>query len=143
MTNDKDRKAPLSLSPKGKLELKKSAETGQVRQSFSHGRSKVVQVEVRKSKKRPATSGDPAAVQNAIRGAAVFDTGLTSEEMQGRRRAVEEAVVRAAEEAERKRLEEIERRRREEEEARLKVEEEARRKAEEERHRQEEEAKRK
>ncbi|AEO50328.1 translation initiation factor IF-2 [Rhodospirillum rubrum F11] len=132
MTNDKDRKAPLSLSPKGKLELKKSAETGQVRQSFSHGRSKVVQVEVRKSKKRPATSGDPAAVQNAIRGAAVFDTGLTSEEMQGRRRAVEEAVVRAAEEAERKRLEEIERRRREEEEARLKVEEEARRKAEEE-----------
>jgi translation initiation factor IF-2 len=37
-------KTPLTLS-RGKLELKKTVETGQVRQSFSHGRSKVVQVE--------------------------------------------------------------------------------------------------
>jgi len=47
--NDNDRKAPLKLSP-GKLELKKTVETGQVRQSFSHGRSKVVTVEVRKKR---------------------------------------------------------------------------------------------
>ncbi len=46
-SNDQDRKAPLRLTP-GKLELKKTVETGQVRQSFSHGRSKTVTVEVRK-----------------------------------------------------------------------------------------------
>ncbi len=39
----------MKLSP-GKLELKKTVETGQVRQSFSHGRSKVVTVEVRKKR---------------------------------------------------------------------------------------------
>ena len=47
--NENDRKTPLKLSP-GKLELKKTVETGQVRQSFSHGRSKVVTVEVRKKR---------------------------------------------------------------------------------------------
>src|SRR5260370_37354877 len=35
----------------GRLELRKSVETGQVRQSFSHGRSKTVTVEVRKKRK--------------------------------------------------------------------------------------------
>lgn len=48
-SNDQDRKAPLKLS-QGKLELKKTVETGQVRQSFSHGRSKPVTVEVRKKR---------------------------------------------------------------------------------------------
>ena len=51
-----DRKAPLKLSP-GKLELKKTVETGQVRQSFSHGRSKVVTVEVRKKRTFAAGAG--------------------------------------------------------------------------------------
>ena len=37
-------KKPLTLG-RGKLELKKTVETVQVRQSFSHGRSKVVQGE--------------------------------------------------------------------------------------------------
>ena len=46
---ENDRKTPLKLSP-GKLELKKTVESGQVRQSFSHGRSKVVTVEVRKKR---------------------------------------------------------------------------------------------
>jgi len=40
----------LSLAPRGKLELRKTVETGAVRQSFSHGRSKLVQVEVRKKR---------------------------------------------------------------------------------------------
>ena len=40
----------LGLSGPGKLELKKTVETGQVRQSFSHGRSKMVTVEVRKKR---------------------------------------------------------------------------------------------
>ncbi|MEE8351596.1 MAG: translation initiation factor IF-2 [Rhodospirillales bacterium] len=40
----------LGLSKPGTLELKKTVETGQVRQSFSHGRSKMVTVEVRKKR---------------------------------------------------------------------------------------------
>ena len=44
-----ERKA-LSLSQPRRLELKKTVETGQVRQSFSHGRSKTVTVERRKKR---------------------------------------------------------------------------------------------
>ncbi|WP_413204691.1 translation initiation factor IF-2 [Rhodospirillum sp. A1_3_36] len=129
MTNDKDRKAPLSLSPKGKLELKKSVETGQVRQSFSHGRSKVVQVEVRKTKKRPLTAGgDPAAVRNATQGAAMTDTGLTSTEMDVRRRVLE-AEARNQEEARRRQAEAEARAAKEAEEARIRAEEEAKARA--------------
>ena len=40
----------------GRLELHKTIETGQVRQSFSHGRSKAVTVEVRR--KRTFTAGE-------------------------------------------------------------------------------------
>jgi translation initiation factor IF-2 len=39
------------------LELKKTVETGQVRQSFSHGRSKVVTVEVKKKRTFAADAG--------------------------------------------------------------------------------------
>ena len=51
MTNENEQngKKPLTLS-RGKLELKKPVETQQVRQSFSHGRSKTVQVEVKKKR---------------------------------------------------------------------------------------------
>ncbi len=56
-TKDKDqKKKPLGLSRPGKLELNKTIESGSVRQSFSHGRSKMVQVEVRK--KRTFTQND-------------------------------------------------------------------------------------
>ena len=41
---------PLGLTRPGRLELRKTVESGQVRQSFSHGRTKTVQVE--KKKKR-------------------------------------------------------------------------------------------
>ena len=49
-TKESTTKKPLSLSRPGRLELKKTVETGQVRQSFSHGRSKTVQVEVKRSR---------------------------------------------------------------------------------------------
>ena len=50
-TTDNKAKAPLTLGL-GKLGLKKTeVETGQVRQSFSHGRSKVVQVERKRPRK--------------------------------------------------------------------------------------------
>jgi len=49
-SNEKEQKKPLGLNRPGKLELKKTVETGQVRQSFSHGRSKAVTVEVKRSR---------------------------------------------------------------------------------------------
>ena len=48
-SNDQDGgKGRLSLRPAGRLELGRTVAAGSVRQSFSHGRSKVVEVEVRK-----------------------------------------------------------------------------------------------
>ncbi len=43
-------KKTLKLGDRGKLELRKSSESGQVRQSFSHGRSKAVTVEVKRKR---------------------------------------------------------------------------------------------
>lgn len=56
---------PLGLSRPGRLELKKTVEGGQVRQNFSHGRSKMVQVEVRKKRTYQAdASGKLAQVSD-------------------------------------------------------------------------------
>ena len=50
-TDEQEQKRPLTLARAGgRLELRKNVETGQVRQSFSHGRSKTVTVEVRKKR---------------------------------------------------------------------------------------------
>lgn len=49
-TEDQEPKKKLSLSKPGRLELKKTVAAGQVRQSFSHGRSKSVAVEVRRKR---------------------------------------------------------------------------------------------
>ncbi len=46
----KPAKKRLSLSRPGRLELKKTVDAGQVRQSFSHGRTKSVAVEVRRKR---------------------------------------------------------------------------------------------
>jgi translation initiation factor IF-2 len=43
-------KGRLSLRPAGRLELGRTVDAGSVKQSFSHGRTKVVQVEVRKKR---------------------------------------------------------------------------------------------
>src|ERR1700742_5100338 len=56
MPSEPKPKTPLSLS-RGKLELKKTVESGQVRQSFSHGRSKVVQVERKKTRQFEGGAG--------------------------------------------------------------------------------------
>ncbi len=61
-TNDQDTgKGRLSLRPAGRLELGRTVDAGSVRQSFSHGRSKVVQVEVRKKRAPVGTPGAPPA----------------------------------------------------------------------------------
>jgi len=161
--NEQEQKRPLTLARTGgRLELRKSVEMGQVRQSFSHGRSKTVTVEVRKKRTiGPAlepgraeaspvvvldqTSARPAT-QEPARPPVTFPRALTAEEKAGRVRAVHDA--RKADEEARRRaaLAEADRRRQEEEqaaeEARRRAEEEAHRKAEEEerRRRAEEEA---
>jgi translation initiation factor IF-2 len=49
-TSKDEKKKPLKLNRPGRLELRKTVETGQVRQSFSHGRSKAVTVEVKRKR---------------------------------------------------------------------------------------------
>src|SRR5215203_6826701 len=74
---DAGTKSRLSLRPAGgRLELGKTVDAGSVRQSFSHGRSKTVQVEVVKKRaaapaggQRPAPGGGPAAAPGAAGGA--------------------------------------------------------------------------
>ena len=151
---EQEQKRPLTLGRTGgKLELRKPAETAQVRQSFSHGRSKTVTVEVRKKRTiapgtaetsraeasatvaREQLSGRPTPAEPPRR-AVVLPRALTAEERAGRARAVQDA--RKADEEARRRaaVVEADRRRQEEqraaEEARQRAEEEARRKAEEE-----------
>jgi translation initiation factor IF-2 len=165
----------LSVNPKKTLTLKRP-EQGTVRQNFSHGRTKAVVVETKKRKfarpdERPepvaplrpkpaapvAAAPAPAPQQRetprpqptAPRSGVVLNE-LSTEEMEARRRALQDSKVREAEERKRaaeeaaRRAEEEERRLREREEsARRQAEEEARLKAEAEaRTRAEEEAKR-
>ena len=128
-SKDQDRKAPLRLHQPGKLELKKTVETGQVRQSFSHGRSKVVQVEVRKKRTIATGPHDPREIGPGgidLRGVQSGD--LTRGEIAARAHALHQARL-ADEEARRKAEEEV--RRQAEELARQAAEAEARAAAEE------------
>ncbi|MGH6913673.1 MAG: translation initiation factor IF-2 associated domain-containing protein, partial [Geminicoccales bacterium] len=58
-TKEQDRNPRISLArPGGRLELKKTVDSGMVRQSFSHGRSKSVAVEVKRKRNiKPAPGG--------------------------------------------------------------------------------------
>ncbi len=149
MTTSKENevKKPLKLSRPGKLELKKTVESGQVRQSFSHGRTKAVKVEVKRSRTfERGESGRMTEVTRPRRDAeeAFGDTGvieqkrssegvtekprLSDKESQRRLRALE---ISKEEEAHRKIIEAEEAARREQEAA-VRRAEEARRAAEEE-----------
>ena len=86
-TEDKDRKK-LSLSRGGTLSLGKTVETSQVRQSFSHGRSKTVQVE-RRRKRLPIVNNENKDSDNAEE---ISLRGLTSEERAARTRALKEGL---------------------------------------------------
>ncbi len=92
-TNEQERKRPLNLARSGGLELKKTVQTGQVRQSFPHGRTKTVTVEV----KRKRSFGPGAQPQTADRvggiGQAEEDrhANLTASERAARLKALEEA----------------------------------------------------
>ena len=65
-TEKTDDKKPLSLKQPGRLELRKTVESGEVRQSFSHGRSKTVTVEVKRKRMfKPDAAGGMAEVKSA------------------------------------------------------------------------------
>jgi translation initiation factor IF-2 len=149
-SNDQDGgKGRLSLRPTGTLGLGRTVPQGSVRQSFSHGRSKVVEVEVRKSRapvaRNPSAAAGappppPAGAAPAPRVAAApgrpapgAGRALTATELAARQRALDEQKRDAARrEAERREQEKIsilsaaEEARRREAEARKAAEEEAR-----------------
>ncbi len=158
----------MTLSvPTKTLTLKPRVETGTVRQSFSHGRTKQVVVEKRGKRRvsgeapatdapqapeplvakaappRPAPMTRPAPAAAPRGGSGVVLRTLTEDERSARASALADAKVRDIEE---RRLAEEEARRRNSKEGIEQAEREAaeaRRKAEEDRHRQDEEAKRK
>ena len=70
MTQNNEQDGKLTLSRPGRLELKKTVETGQVRQSFSHGRTKSVTVEVRKKRTFERGAGGSMHVVQEMRAAA-------------------------------------------------------------------------
>jgi translation initiation factor IF-2 len=149
-SNDQDGgKGRLSLRPAGRLELGRTVDAGSVRQSFSHGRSKVVQVEVRKKRAPlpnpsaaagapppPPAGAAPAAPRTGAapgRPAPGAGRALTATEQAARQRAlVEQQRDAAKREAERREQEKIsilsaaEEARRREAEARKAAEEDAR-----------------
>ena len=90
----------LSVSTRKPLSLKRTVDAGHVRQNFSHGRSKSVVVE--KKKKRTISGsgeGDDSAAAQAEREGSVHPGGLSTDEMDARRRALETAKERAEEDA--------------------------------------------
>jgi len=143
-TKDQDTKKKLALAGKsgGRLELRAPAggDAGQVRQSFPHGRSKTVQVEVRKKRvpgAAPAAAATPAAPSASAPAAPSTSSApaakpqvlrtLTEEERTARQRAIQSAI-RADVEAKRRNEDEA---RRIEEDMKRKAAEDALRKTEE------------
>ena len=165
MTDQKEtdgKKKKLTLSRPGKLELNKTVDAGQVRQSFSHGRTKSVAVEVRRKRtfkqaddgamtevrdmpalQEEAPQEPVAPVEPVAKEAAPPARTLTEQERAARMRALEGARQAETEIAEnRAEREAMEAKRRDEEKRQREIEDE-RRKEEETRRRTEEEKRRK
>ncbi|MBL6766538.1 MAG: translation initiation factor IF-2 [Candidatus Micropelagos sp.] len=136
MSEKKENEKADEQKPGKTLSLKRTVDSGQVRQNFSHGRTKSVQVE-RKRKRivtpgsagasSAATPATPSAVEPVETKAPEVKEptsennlgGLSRQEQASRQAAVAEAKVRAAEEAEKRALEDAERAK---EEAKRKIE---------------------
>ena len=145
MTQNNEQDGKLTLRRPGRLELKKTVETGQVRQSFSHGRTKAVTVEVKKKRTfERSVGGNMQVVTDAPvptvpeePSAAIQDVGnLTEEERAARMRALRSAAhdeehrqIREAEERQQRKADEAKRKAEEEEAQRNAKEEEARKAA--------------
>ncbi len=102
-TQDKEQRTPLTLS-KGKLELKKPLDSGRVRQSFTHGRSKVVTVEVKKKRVFGSDSNSQIDAKEAL--ASDKEKANRLRVLQEAMKADEEARQKAEQEEERRALEE-------------------------------------
>lgn len=108
MTNkdgNTDEKKPLTLTSKT-LTLKKGSEAGHVRQSFTHGRSKTVTVEVKK--KRVLVSHPRKGDDRSTDGKTSGGTGLTQQQIEDRLKAIHGAMQTQAMESERMRQEALE-----------------------------------
>ncbi|MBX7146598.1 MAG: translation initiation factor IF-2 [Alphaproteobacteria bacterium] len=84
MTENQEKKSKktLGLPQTGKLELKKNVETAQVRQSFSHGRSKAVAVEVKRKRVRTdAKSQAESSTASPQKNQPVQDVSLNIDEL--------------------------------------------------------------
>lgn len=150
MTDSKSKgeKKTLGLSRPGKLELNKTVEAGEIRQSFSHGRSKSVTVEVRKKRtyaqredgKMREVKELEAAQAKAAQAAAVEEEDVSEESLstltnaekaarakalQDARKADEQRAIEEKEQAAERAKREAEEKRRAEEEAKKKAAEEA------------------
>jgi translation initiation factor IF-2 len=99
-------KKPLTLSAKT-LTLKKGSEGGHVRQSFTHGRSKTVTVEVKKKRIVLPGQKKPEGRLSA-EGKTLGSTGLTPQQVEERLKALHGAMKTQAVEAERTRQEVLE-----------------------------------
>ena len=140
MTTSNDKK-PLKLNRPGRLELKKTVETGQVRQSFSHGRSKTVMVEVKR--KRTFAPGAEGRMTEVVAQPAGLDQAAGESAVETLERSFEaaaEAVRHLTEHERAARLHALESAKLEEEQRRVREAAEAARLAEEEAKRQAEEA---
>ena len=147
-SNEQDQaKGRLSLRPVGRGDVGRTVDGGSVRQSFSHGRSKVVQVEVKKKRTTlappaptgpapiaPVVPGAPPKPVVAGRPAAGAGRALTATEIAARQRVLAEAqkdqVRRDAERREQEKisiLSAAEEARRREDDARKQAEEDAKR----------------
>ncbi len=145
-TKEQDATARIALSrPGGRLELKKTVDSGMVRQSFSHGRSKAVAVEVKRKRNlkpagtggvaRPggggAAGGRPAEAPSIARPAAEAGRGQTRRPVVLKPLTEEEKTARVRALVDSKKAEEEARQRAEENSRRLAADE-ARRRSEEE-----------
>jgi translation initiation factor IF-2 len=143
MTDKKEEKdSKLTLRTPGRLELKKTVGAGQVSQSFSHGRTKKVTVEVKRKRTfepgaggkmtavspQAAAAAATAAEEQPEAGTATTMHNLTTREREARVRALEGAAA----DDEKQRLVDIQTKHEVEEAARRAAQEETQRKAQEE-----------
>jgi translation initiation factor IF-2 len=101
---EQETKKSLTLNRPGRLELKKTVDAGSVRQSFPHGRTKTVQVEVKRKRTfAPGAGGRMTEVTEAEREAEAAAAAEAEEKAAGRNLSVAEraARMRALEEARR------------------------------------------
>jgi translation initiation factor IF-2 len=134
MSESKEKDVKLSLNSPGRLELKKTVEMGQVRQSFSHGRSKAVTVEVKRKRTfERGASGGMAEVKKQTEALVLKEevvapvSEAASRLTEGERATRLRALHGASEQDERTKIEAVERQRIEDEAAKKRAEEETRR----------------